>query len=74
MSDHVYKHLELTGSSPNSMEDAIKNAIVKAGKTVHHMHWFQVIDTRGYIEDNAVKHWQVTIKLGFRVVEEEDDD
>ena len=74
MSDHVYKHLELTGSSPNSIEDAIKNAIAMAGKTVHHMHWFQVVDTRGYIEGDAVKHWQVTIKLGFRVVEEEDDD
>ena len=65
MSDHVYKHLELTGSSPVSVEDAVSNAIAKAGKTMRNMHWFQVCDTRGHIADGKVAHWQVTIKIGF---------
>jgi flavin-binding protein dodecin len=65
MSDHVYKHLELTGSSPVSIEDAVSNAVAKAGKTMRNMHWFQVCDTRGHIVDGKVAHWQVTIKIGF---------
>lgn len=73
MSHHVYKHLELTGSSTESIEDAVKTAIAKAGQTVRNMHWFQVVDTRGYIDDGGVKYWQVTIKVGFRVDEEDDD-
>jgi dodecin len=65
MSEHVYKMLELTGSSPTSIEDAVKNAIAKAAKTVRRMQWFQILETRGHIEDNAVSHWQVTLKVGF---------
>jgi flavin-binding protein dodecin len=65
MSEHVYKMLELTGSSPTSIEDAVKNAIAKAAKTVRRMQWFQIMETRGHIEDNAVSHWQVTVKVGF---------
>lgn len=65
MSDHVYKHIELTGSSPDSIEDAVGKAIAKAGKTMRNMHWFQVVDTRGHIVDGKVAHWQVTIKIGF---------
>jgi hypothetical protein len=65
MTEHVYKMLELTGSSPTSIEDAVKNAIAKAAKTVRRMQWFQVLDTRGHIEDGAVSHWQVTVKVGF---------
>jgi len=67
MSEHVYKHIELTGSSKVSVEDAIKNAIAKAGETVHNMRWFQVLETRGYIENNAVAYYQVTLKVGFTV-------
>ena len=67
MDDHTYKLIELTGSSHTSMEDAIQNAISKAGKTLHNIHWFQVVDTRGYITNNKVDYWQVTIKLGFRL-------
>jgi flavin-binding protein dodecin len=67
MSEHVYKQVELTGTSKSSVEDAVQNAITKAGKTLHNIHWFQVIDTRGYVEKNAVDYWQVTIKLGFRL-------
>ena len=65
MSDHVYKHIELTGSSKTSMEDAIKNAITKAGKTLRGMHWFEVIDTRGFLEQGNIAYWQVTVKVGF---------
>ena len=65
MSDHVYKMLELTGSSATSIEDAVANAIAKAAKTVRRMHWFQVLETRGHIEDGRVSHWQVTVKVGF---------
>jgi dodecin len=65
MSEHVYKMLELTGSSPTSIEDAVQNAIAKAAKTVRRMQWFQVLDTRGHIADGAVSHWQVTVKVGF---------
>jgi flavin-binding protein dodecin len=65
MSEHVYKILELTGSSPTSIEDAVANAIAKAAKTVRRMQWFQVLETRGHIEDGSVSHWQVTVKVGF---------
>jgi flavin-binding protein dodecin len=67
MSEHVYKNIELTGSSKVSVEDAIKNAIAKAGESVHNMRWFQVLETRGYIEKNAVSYYQVTLKVGFTV-------
>jgi flavin-binding protein dodecin len=65
MSDHVYKMLELTGSSPTSIEDAVTSAIAKAGQTVRNMQWFQVLETRGHIADGKVAHWQVTVKIGF---------
>jgi flavin-binding protein dodecin len=65
MPDHVYKKLELTGSSTKSSDDAIRNAIGKAGKTMRNMHWFEVVDTRGQIDKGKVAHWQVTIKVGF---------
>lgn len=67
MTNHIYKHIELTGSSPVSSDDAIRTAIGKAAKTVHAMHWFEVVETRGHIEDGVVKHWQVIIKVGFRL-------
>ncbi len=65
MPDHVYKKIELTGSSTVGIQDAIENAINKAAKTIHDMRWFEVIETRGHIEDGKVAHWQVTIKIGF---------
>jgi len=65
MSKHTYKKIELTGSSPNSTDEAIKNAIAKAAQSVRHMRWFEVMETRGHIEDGNVAHWQVTIKVGF---------
>jgi dodecin len=65
MSNHVYKMIELTGSSPTSIEDAVTNAIGKAAKTMHGLQWFQVTETRGHIVDGKVAHWQVTLKIGF---------
>ena len=65
MSDHVYKMLELTGSSATSIEDAVANAIRKAARTVRRMQWFQVLETRGHIADGKISHWQVTVKVGF---------
>ena len=67
MSDHVYKHIELTGTSANSIEDAINNAVATAGRSVRNMRWLEVIDTRAHIGGNAVNQWQVTIKIGFTV-------
>ena len=63
--DHVYKHIELIGSSKASMENAVENAISRANKSVRNMRWFEVTDTRGHIVDGKVDHWQVTIKIGF---------
>lgn len=65
MSQHVYKMLELTGSSPSSIEDAVQTAITKAHETVRHIQWFQVAETRGHVVDGKVAHWQVTVKIGF---------
>jgi dodecin len=65
MSEHVYKKLELTGSSKVSIEDAVKNAVSRAAKTIRNMRWFEVVETRGHIDDNQVAYWQVTIKVGF---------
>ena len=67
MNEHIYKQIELTGSSKTSIEDAVQNAISKASKTLHNLNWFQVVETRGYIENNKGDYWQVTIKLGFRL-------
>jgi dodecin len=63
--NHVYKTIELTGSSSQGLEQAINNALAKASKTLHNLRWFQVIDTRGEIEGGKVAHWQVTMKVGF---------
>ncbi|NPV87125.1 MAG: dodecin domain-containing protein [Anaerolineae bacterium] len=70
MSNHVYKKIELVGSSPNGIEDAVQNALSKAAETVRNMRWFEVVETRGYIENGKVAHWQVTIKVGFTVEDE----
>ncbi len=65
MSDHVYKVLELSGSSAKSMDDAVRTAIEKASATVRNIKWFEVIDQRGNVENGRVAHWQVTLKVGF---------
>ncbi len=65
MSDHVYKVVELTGSSTTSSDDAIRTAIARASKTLTNLRWFEVVESRGHIEDGAIAHWQVTVKVGF---------
>jgi hypothetical protein len=65
MSNHVYKKLEIVGSSPSSIEDAISTAIAKTGERVKHLRWFEVLQVRGEIADNQVAHYQVTMNLGF---------
>jgi flavin-binding protein dodecin len=65
MPDHVYKSIELTGSSKKSLEDAVQTAVAKAAETVRNLRWFEVLSTRGHIADGRVEHWQVTVKIGF---------
>jgi flavin-binding protein dodecin len=65
MSDHVYKQIELTGSSKTSLEDAIQTAISKAAKTIHNMRWFVITEQRGYVDNNVIAYYQVTLKIGF---------
>jgi dodecin len=65
MSNHIYKKIELVGSSPNSIEEAVQNAVEKAAQSLRNLRWFEVVETRGQIENNKVAHWQVTIKVGF---------
>ena len=67
MQHHVYKLIELTGTSSTSVEDAVNNALKRAGRTVKNLRWFQITETRGDIEKNRVAHWQVTVKVGFTV-------
>ncbi len=67
MKDHVYKLVELTGTSTTSIEDAVQKAIQRASKTIKNLSWFQVVETRGNIDNGQVDRWQVTIKVGFSV-------
>ena len=65
MSNHIYKKIELVGSSPNSIEEAVQNAVAKAAQSLRNLRWFEVVETRGQIDNDRVAHWQVTIKVGF---------
>lgn len=69
MHDHVYKHVEVTGSSSKSIDDAIRTAVARASTTLRQIEWFQVVETRGHVRDGAVAHFQVTLKIGFRLDE-----
>jgi len=65
MDDHVYKKIEITGTSSISSDDAVKKAISKASGSIHNLRWFEIVETRGSIENGDVDRWQVTVKLGF---------
>lgn len=65
MTDHIYKLVEITGTSRTTIEEAIQNAVARASKTVNNLRWIQVVETRGVVEGAKVSHWQVTLKLGF---------
>ena len=67
MTNHVYKALELTGSSATSSDDAVRVAIEKAAQSVRDIRWFEVLETRGHVEGGRIAHWQVTVKVGFTV-------
>jgi len=67
MSEHVYKKIEITGTSKESSDQAVRNAIEKAAETVKNIDWFELIETRGQVVDGELKFWQVTVKLGFRL-------
>ena len=73
MSDHVYKTIELVGSSSRSADDAVRTAIAKASETVRNLRWFEVIETRGHIEDGQVRHFQVKLKVGFSLEDGDSD-
>jgi len=69
MSEHVYKKLELVGSSPHGIEEAVKNAVGRASKTLRNLRWFEVSEIRGHLDNGEVAHWQVTVKVGFTLDE-----
>jgi dodecin len=70
MSDHVYKSVEITGSSPDGVKEAIDRAIAKASETLRNLDWFEVAEVRGYVSEGAIDHFQVRLKIGFRLDEE----
>ncbi|MBF6434867.1 dodecin [Nocardia cyriacigeorgica] len=67
MSDHVYRVIEVVGSSPDGVDAAIANAVTRAGETVRNLEWFEMVSVRGHIVDGAIAHTQVTVKIGFRI-------
>ncbi|MCK7583345.1 MAG: dodecin family protein [Chromatiales bacterium] len=67
MSDHVYKLIEIVGSSSKGTDDAVRNAVERAAKTIKHLDWFEVVETRGHLLDGKIAHWQVKIRVGFRL-------
>lgn len=71
MTDHVYRVTEIVGSSPDSIDQAVRNAIGRAKQTLRHLDWFEVTEIRGHIEDDEIGHFQVTVKVGFRLDESE---
>lgn len=65
--DNVYKSIELTGSSSEGIEDAVKTAIEKASQTMRRLRWFEIVETRGHLDESKIAHWQVTLKVGFTI-------
>jgi len=65
MENHIYKKIEITGTSDKSSNDAVEKAIAKASNSIQNLRWFEVVETRGSIKDGAVDRWQVTVKIGF---------
>ena len=71
MSEHVYRVTEIVGSSPESVDDAIRNGASRAAKTLRHLDWFEVTEIRGHFTDQSIGHYQVTMKVGFRLDDDE---
>lgn len=72
MEDHVYRIIEVAGSSETSIDDAIRNAVARASRTLHHLRWFEVLQTRGHVENDKVRHYQVVLKIGFTLDDQGD--
>ena len=72
MSEHVYKIIEIVGSSPKSIEDAIEKAVARASQTLDELRWFEVVNTRGHVDGGKVAHYQVTLRVGFTLRETSD--
>jgi flavin-binding protein dodecin len=72
--DHVYRVIEITGSSQNGIEDAIQVAITRASQTLRNLRWFEVIQTRGHLEGGEISHYQVTLKVGFTIDDADEDE
>jgi hypothetical protein len=69
MSAHIYKKIELVGSSPTSIEDAVNNAVIKAAESIRNIRWVEILETRCHIENQKIAYWQVTVKIGFTLDE-----
>lgn len=69
MDDHIYKKIEIVGTSEKSSDDAVKNALARASKSIQHLRWFEITDTRGSIKDGGLERWQVTLRIGFTMNE-----
>lgn len=67
MNEHVYKVTELVGSSSSSIEDAVRSAVARASRTLRNLRWFEIVETRGHIDNGAIAHWQVKVKIGFTI-------
>jgi flavin-binding protein dodecin len=67
MDDHVYRVIQIVGSSEIGIEDAVQRAVARASQTLHNLRWFEVVETRGHVEDGKVSHYQVTLKIGFTI-------
>ena len=67
MSEHTYRVTEIVGSSPDGVDQAIRNGVQRASQTLHNLDWFEVTEVRGQLEEGQIAHWQVTMKVGFRL-------
>ena len=70
MAEHIYRIAEIVGTSPNGVDDAIRNAVSRANRTLRNIDWFEMTEIRGHLENGAVADWQVTVKIGFRLADE----
>ena len=71
MAEHIYRIAEIVGTSPNGVDDAIRNAVARANRTLRNIDWFEMTEVRGHLTDGQVADWQVTVKIGFRLEESE---
>jgi len=71
VAEHIYRIAEIVGTSPNGVDDAIRNAVNRANQTLRNIDWFEMVEVRGHLAEGAVADWQVTVKIGFRLEESE---